>query len=132
MTRAPLFVIAVTLVIVAGVGVALAATRGTRAPAPAPANAAAGEVAAPTIEGDVTPDQEAAKATPKAKPKPTKQAASHRATVTHGAGMAAHAYVSGDEKDCWDDCGSSAGGASSTVGIDDDGDGDGGDCGEAD
>ena len=133
MRRAPLFVIIVTLAIVAGVGGALAATHAPRtaepAPAPAPADAASGEVAAPTIEGDVTPGQEAAKATPKAEAGETPKATPKPKPQKH---PAAHAYVSGDERDCWDDCGSSASGSASTVGIDDDGDGDGGDCGEGD
>jgi hypothetical protein len=135
MRRAPLFVIAVALLIVAGVGVALAATHDTRPTITAPADAGA-EAAAPTIEGDVTPSQQTATGTPEARPKaittPKKHVASHQATVTDAAAATPHAALSGDEKDCWDDCGSSASGSASSAGIDDDHDGDGGDCGEGD
>ena len=88
MRRAPLFVIAVALLIVAGVGVALAATHDTRPTIPAPADAGAG-AAAPTIAGDVTQGQQTATGTPAAQPKatktPKKHVASHQATVTDAA-----------------------------------------------
>ncbi len=131
MRRAPLFILVVTLVIVAGVGGALAATHGKSTPVSAPAESGAG-VTSPTIEGDVTPDQPAAKTATKATPKPKSHSASREATALNAAATTPHPSLSGDEKDCWDDCGSSASGAASTVGIDDDRDGDGGDCGEGD
>ena len=124
MRRAPLFVIVVTLVIVAGVGVALATTQDASTSVSAPADAGA-EVAAPT--DDVTPGQQTSKATPEAKARAA-AAPKGKKDCRDDCGSSASA----DENDCTDDCGSPASGSASTVGIDDDRDGDGGDCGEGD
>ena len=123
MRRAPLFVIVVTLVIVAGVGVALATTHDAGTSVSAPADAGA-DVAAPT--DDVPPSQQTTKATPEAKAKAA--AAKGEMDCRDDCGSS----PSAEENDCTDDCGSPASGSASTVGVDDDRDGDGGDCGEGD
>jgi hypothetical protein len=133
-----LFVLIVTVFVVIGVGGALAATHSGRTTASAPTAApagAGGEAAAPAIQGDVTPDLQAAKAAPGEEPKVTpdpKKDPALRATVTHAAATATHSAASRDEKDCWDDCGTSESVSAGSAGADDDGDGDGGDCGEGD
>ena len=123
MRRAPLFVIVVTLVIIAGVGVALATTHDASTWVSAPADASA-DVAAPT--DDVTPVRQTSKATPEAEAKAA--AAKGEMDCQDDCGSS----PSAEENDCTDDCGSPASGSASTVGVDDDRDGDGGDCGEGD
>ena len=128
MKRLPLFVLVATIAIVVAVGGALATTHGTQTSGPEPKIAVTTAAAAP-LAADVPlgrPKTRVSATPPKAtaKPKP----------ATHAASTAAK----GRTKDCWDDCadpgesncGSAAGGNHPSTGVvDDDGDGDGGDCG---
>jgi hypothetical protein len=134
MRRALVFGLVATLVIVAAVGVALATTHESKAGGSGSAEAGVGGVDAsgrtPVLAGDVPPSQPDAKAsvTPPAKTKPKP---ANKASTSGG----------GRDNNCWDDCGDPGGslcgsGASTSHGptgvVDDDGDGDGGDCGEGD
>jgi hypothetical protein len=135
MRRIPLFILVAMLAVVAAVGVALAITHGTQAAGSEPAAATPGgaDTGAMTQApaGNVPPSRPDAEASamppPKIKPKP----ATHAASTSGGGG----------DNTCWDDCGDPGGsnctsstgaGHTSTGVVDDDGDGDGGDCGDGD
>jgi hypothetical protein len=134
MRRLPLFILVTTIAIVAAVGGALATTHGAQTNESEPGTATTGggdpTVPAPMLAADVPPSQPEANAT--AAPRRTKSKPATQAESNSGGGRA---------NDCWDDCGNpsdaSCGtganpGRGSTSVVDDDGDGDGGDCGEGD
>jgi hypothetical protein len=134
MRRLPLFMLVATIAIFVAVGGVLATTHGTRTSEAEPGTATTtvtdSTVPALTLAADVPSSQPEAKAT--ATPRRTKSKPATQAESTSGGGRANY---------CRDDCGdpgdASCGtgadlGHGSTGIVDDDRDGDGGDCGEGD